>query len=155
MSINELSISDITGFISAIFSILALFISIITFNKVDRQNRSLIVSDILKEINNDDEVMDMFYKIDWNHFKFDPISFPRSDEQRKLDKLLINLSIGSTLYENKTIRISDILPLIYFIKRVTNNEHVMNYIYLIQKSEILTGLKNHSLDALVRVSKKI
>lgn len=97
----------------------------------------------VSELVNNKEFLDFFYYLDYEDlpgaFKFDPQTFPRSDDEKKLDQILLHLSIIGDILRRGEITIKDILWMDYIVKKSVGNNEVQKYLQWIQSSDQIPG----------------
>jgi hypothetical protein len=91
----------------------------------------------------DPELRDFLYQLDYKKsgwaWKFDPASFPHSQEERSLDLLLYKLSFVGTLVRNGDLQIRDIGWLRSEAAIVLENDSVLRYLNWLQSPDQIPG----------------
>lgn len=76
----------------------------------------------------------MLYKLEYKRFKFDENTFPESDEEKALDKLLYSFTQISALYKMGTITRQDLALIEYDFLRVYSDEEVQKYFEFLDRT---------------------
>jgi len=94
------------------------------------------------------ELREFLYRLDYTGgtaaWKFDPKSFPFSEEEKHLDLLLYKLSFIGTLVKNGDIRARDLLWLKVETAIVLENESVLTYLEWLQSPSEIPGHSSFS-----------
>lgn len=94
------------------------------------------------------DLRDFLYRLDYSDgpkaWKFNPKTFPHSEDERLLDLILYKFSFIGSLVENNDIKIGDLLWLKVEAKIVLENEDVIKYLEWIQSSSQIPGHSSFS-----------
>lgn len=124
----EIGITQIFG----LFGLLGLFVSFRQLVLVQRSNRAKLIIDLSHWFTENAAERSFFYRLDYSSlpssFKFDPLSFPGSDDEHHLDALLYKLSHIGSMVRHKVIRVSDLGWLRSIVDIVLKNTEVHAYL---------------------------
>jgi len=94
-------------------------------NNTQRKNE--LISNVLFKLLDDKDISNIFYKLEYNAFKYSD-SFHHSKEEVKLDKILVLFNILSKQYYDNLIEIDDIEEISYDMMTVYQNQEVQKYL---------------------------
>jgi hypothetical protein len=148
------AVGNIANMIAALAAATGLLLTAWTLRAGNFQRRVRIVSDALSSLYEDDHIREIYYKIDYSSFEYDPTKFHGSEEERKLDHLLAKLNILAKQYEIGLIQTSDLEIMRYEYLMVHENEEVQKYLTHLDgwfKTKKLTTPPFHSFRQLGQV----
>ena len=108
-------------------TLLSVLIALFQFYKSNKRNRAEFIVKLYNEYINDNDMVDMFYQIEYGEFKYNG-SFHDSEDEKKIDKLLGHFDNICRLYHMKELTRADISFMEYQIRRVANNSQVLKYL---------------------------
>ena len=117
----KISVGDIVSTVSILAGV---FMAWWQLRKANQQNRAQFIIGLLASHVANSDTLNMFYKLEYKMFKFDENSFPGSDEEKALDKLLYSFTQISALYKMGTITRQDLTLIEYDFLRVFSDEEV-------------------------------
>lgn len=133
---------------SAIFAGVALWRNTIQSARSDAQARAAFVAKWLERFVDDLETREIYYKIEYDEFKYDPSTFHPSEEEWRLDKLLLHLSNAALAQQSGLLRQENLLPLQYLARRVISNEAVKAYLVKVSEVAAKNKLGDHPYNSL-------
>ncbi len=140
--------------ITAIFlASIGLFLNAWQQWKVYRQKRIEYVSDVLWKIYDDEELSEIYYKIEYSEFIYNSNDFHGSENEKKLDKLLSTFDILAKQYYLKLITIQDIDLISYEYLVIFQNKEINKYFDFLDSWFDKRGIKNPPFDKLRKLGK--
>ena len=141
--------------ISGVFAGFALLLNACQSARSDAQSRAAFVAKWLEQFADDQEMMEIYYKIEYGEFTYSQESFHGSDAEKQLDKLLIHLSNVALAQKAGLLSPKDLCPLQYLALRVLNDSNVQNYLNYVLKVAKSPGLGIHPYAALDKMKKHL
>jgi len=126
-----ISIGDIVSTISIVVGILLTWWQL---RKANKQSRAEFIIGLLANHVADNDTLNILYKLEYKRFKFDEKTFPMSDEEKALDKLLYSFTQISALYKMKTITRKDLSLIEYDFLRVYSDEEIQKYFEFLDRT---------------------
>lgn len=120
----KISVGDIVSAVSILVGVLLAWWQL---RKANQQNRAQFIIGLLASHVANNDTLNMLYKLEYKKFMFDEKSFPGSDEEKALDKLLYSFTQISALYKMGTITRQDLALIEYDFLRVYSDEEVQKY----------------------------
>lgn len=112
--------------IQCVVAIIALVFAIVQVVQSQRHKRAEFIINLYDEFIKDEDMMEMFYKIEYDEFVYDA-NFHQSPEEKKLDKLLGHFDNICSLYKMGILSDDDMRFVKYNISRVVTNDNVQKY----------------------------
>jgi hypothetical protein len=122
------TIGDLANMIAALAAAIGLLFTAWSLRVANFQRRVRIVSDAVSFLYAEPDISDIYYKIDYSNFKYNPDEFLGSTEERKLDHLLARLNVLAKQYQIGLIRTKDLDIIRYEYLMVFENEEVQKYL---------------------------
>ena len=116
--------------------------------------RAIFVKDIVLKFYEDIDIRDIFYKIEYNNFKYTS-RFHESDDERKMDKMLAYLDVLGVLAKKKVIKVDDLEPLYYEISRIYCNKEVRQYLEFLEEWYRENDINRHPFKGMGYVVNKL
>jgi hypothetical protein len=120
--------------LSDIVAILAFVIAAVTAILAYRQYRRTVVTDgarftldLIQQWYSNTEIREMYYRIDYEHWLFDPDSFRMSPDERAVDQILLMLDLFSHLLNLRILSQSDLSIIKFEAIAVLENEEIKKY----------------------------
>jgi len=103
----------------------------------------------------DDALREFFYKLDYNAWKFDERTFPGSEDEPKLDKMLFVFDLLERLIESKHMSLNDLRILAFEASQVLHNPEVERYLTWLDKEYRLVGQPTPAYAGARRLAKRL
>lgn len=116
--------------LSASFAAIGLLLNVYQSRRTNAQARAALVAACLKGFAEDEEIHSAFYAIEYPEFKYGP-AFHRSDEERRVDKLLGHFANLALAWQSGLLTTKDVRPVQYYLCRVMDNSEVQKYLNFI------------------------
>jgi len=101
------------------------------------------------------EFREMFYKIEYGEFRYDPGEFHGgSTNEKVLDMMLAYLDVLGSLVRDEVLSIDDIKPLKYEILRIYRNEEVKKYLEFLKSWYSVNSVGRIPFEGFIWISKK-
>jgi hypothetical protein len=104
-----------------------------------RTNQAQFLFNITTWFLNDSDLRDIFYKLDYNMWEFDEKTFPGSEDEPKIDKMLFVFDLLEHLIESEHISVDDLRILAFEASRVLHNPEVKRYLNWLDSEYRLVG----------------
>jgi hypothetical protein len=127
----KISVGDI---VSTASILVAISLTWWQLRKANQQSRAQFIIGLLATHVADKDTLNILYKLEYKRFKFDEHSFPESDEEKALDKLLYSFTQISALYKMRTISRKDLALIEYDFLRVYSDEEVQKYFAFLDRA---------------------
>jgi glutaredoxin-related protein len=111
-----------------VISLGSLALSILAICRETQYTKFNYVTKTLTDFSNNPNLTQMFYKLEYNEFKYDREIFLESKKEKELDPLLRHFSVLALAWEKGQVNIKDIRPVEYYIRRIVENNEVKEYI---------------------------
>ena len=144
-ALADVSTADWLKVIAVLVAAVGLFLNARQHRKANDQRRVDNVSDVFKDIYNDSELADIYYKIEYREFEYNN-EFHRSDEEKKLDKLISSFDILAKKYYLGLVRLKDIELVSYEYLVIYQNPEVQEYFQFLDDWFDRRGIKNPPFD---------
>jgi hypothetical protein len=139
---SEISISDLVGLFAIFLAVAtALFAyrqlrlaqlhidsARIQLAETSRTNKATFLADVFKWYLTDKELRDIFYRLDYGRWEFDPDTFPLSDSEPAIDHLLYLYNVIGYYTEVGVIAEQELPIIIYEANRVLHNPEIVKYL---------------------------
>lgn len=138
----EMMFQDLVGFTTLFFGIIGGGFALYQWRKSNVYKRGEIVKNLIEKVRDDEDIATIMDIIDWNNGlvydgKFyiedtdvaNTISIEDNELFKKIDKTLSHFSYICYLKHNNTLTDKDMKIFDYEIRRLVDNEHVVNYLY--------------------------
>ena len=133
--------------ISALFAGVGLILNAVQARRTDKQARASLVADFLSDFASDKDMQSIFYAIEYSKFQYGD-DFHESEEERKLDRLLVHFANLALAWKAKLLQDRDLLPVQYFVRRLLGNEGVKSYLRFLDNWSEYEKLGEHPYQAL-------
>ncbi len=138
---TEVRVSDIVALLALVVTFTIATFAYRQLRIVRQVNRARFLFDLLKWYLDDSDLRRMFYRLDYNHWTFDPRTFPMSEDEPWIDHILYIFDIVDHFVELGVIR-DDEIPIIGFeASRVLKNPEIMSYLTWLDNEYRLVGVK--------------
>lgn len=126
-----ISVGDIVSTISILVGVL---LAVCQLHKANKQSRAEFIIGLLANHVADNDTLNILYRLEYKRFKFDENTFPMSEEEKALDKLLYSFTQISALYKMGTITRQDLTLIEYDFLRVYSDEEVQKYFAFLDRT---------------------
>jgi hypothetical protein len=133
---------DLGNAILAVLGVLGLLSIYYTYRQLrlgQRAQQTQLAIQLHQDFFEDPDLRDFLYRLDYwqgeRAWKFDPVSFPHSKEERSLDRLLYKLTFVGTLVHNGDLQIRDVEWLRAETAIVLENKGVLRYLAWLQSDD--------------------
>ncbi|MDH4482639.1 MAG: hypothetical protein QE279_08015 [Rhodoferax sp.] len=133
--------------VSALFAAVGLYLNYIQNGRTNRQARASLVAKFLSDFADDKEMQSIFYAIEYSKFHYDD-NFHDSDEERKLDRLIVHFANLALAWKSGLLENLDIVPVEYFARRLLRDEGVKSYLRFLDNWSDHAELGAHPYQAL-------
>jgi hypothetical protein len=123
---TEISVGDLLMAVLLLLTAIGLFLTLIQMKNNERQKRAEFLIDLYKHLISDNDMMDIYYKIEYGEFQYSE-KIHNSPDEIKLDKLLGLFENIARLYFMKNITMNDLEVFSYMFLVVYENESVKQY----------------------------
>ncbi len=124
---NTIEFQDLLNILIALGTLLSVILVYVQLNQYSKYSRAAFIKDMFLKFYEDQHIRDIFYKIEYNKFVYTP-KFHGSINEQEMDKMLTYLDVLGILAKKKVIKIDDLEPLYYEIKRIYCNKEVRKYL---------------------------
>ena len=114
-------------FVLVVLTLATVFIAARQLCESNKRNRAEFIISLYNEFVNDNDMLDMFYSLEYGKFNYTPSEFHDSKQEKQLDKLLGHFDNICRLYRMGELKKNDFQFIEYQIRRVANNKDVKNY----------------------------
>ncbi len=119
--------------IASVATAIALIPAVVQLIQSNKQKRAKFIMSLYNAFTNDKEMMDMYYKIEYGNFTYNPESFHDSAEEKRLDKLLGHFNNICYLRKLDVIKDSEFQLLEYEISRVITDDNIQSYLQFLDR----------------------
>jgi hypothetical protein len=152
---QNISIGDCINTLLLITAIIGALLARKQIKLLIKQKRADIIVQFFDKFYNDKDIQDIYYQIEYDVFKFNASSFPKSQEEKQVDKLLTLFNHISGLYLLGVIKNEEIELVKYMFVRVYKCDGISWYLSYLD-SELNNFIPNHiEFSAFRKVSKLI
>jgi len=137
--------------LSAFFAGTGLLINACQSSRSDAQSRSAFVAKWLERFADDKEMREIYYEIEYNKFTYNQETFHGSDDEKRIDKLLMHLANAALAQQGGLLRGKDLIPLQYIALRVLNNANIKEYLEFVLTVAGRPGLGVHPYASLIQM----
>ncbi len=124
---QPVSISDIINIALLVATTIGVFAAFRQIYISNKQKRADLLLQLCNQFYQDNEMQDIYYKIEYGQFRYSVDTFHMSEYERKLDKLLGLFSNIGQLYEMDIIKDRDLEFIKYEFQIIYENSDVQNY----------------------------
>jgi hypothetical protein len=140
-----LDLGDLLTSVLALSGILTLFLTLQQIGEGSKATRAQFVLELNREFMSR-EMRAFYYRLDYksdDSFKFDPLQFPRSEDEHQLDLMLYRFSFVGQLLKERVLRRDDLIWIKTMAKRSIGHPEVAKYLAWLQ-TEVPghTGFRN-------------
>lgn len=118
------------------------------------QKRSEYVINLFNTFINDQQMIDIYYQIEYSTFEYDE-NFHGSENERNLDKLLGHFTNVGRLYESNILEESDLSFLQYEFIIIYENPGVQAYLHFLDSWFQTRGIKSKKFEQFRSTAKKL
>lgn len=124
---NTISISDLVNIALLVATTIGVFAAFRQIYISNKQKRADLLLQLCYQFYQDHDMQDIYYKIEYEQFKYTVDTFHMSEDERKLDKLLGLFSNIGQLYEMDIIKDQDLEFIKYEYQIIYEYPDVQNY----------------------------
>jgi hypothetical protein len=124
---TTMTISDHINLALLVATLIGVFAAYRQIYISNRQKRADLVLQLCNQFYQDKEIQEIYYKIEYNDFKYEIQKFHGSEEEKQLDKLLGLFSNIGQLYDMKIIKDADLEFIKYEFQIIYENKSVTAY----------------------------
>jgi hypothetical protein len=139
--VNQITIGDLIQTLALIIAAVGLFLNLAQMKAANRQKRAEFIIDLHNQFSLDKDVLDIYYKIEYGEFSYEPVEFHGSDEEKRLDKLLDVFDNIAKLYSLNNFTLRDLDYVAYNYLVVYQDESVSEYLGFLDKWYKERGMK--------------
>lgn len=121
--------------------------------RTNAQGRAAIVAKSLERFTDDEDMQEIFYKIEYSQFSYKQHEFHNSAEEKQIDKLLMHWSIVALAWESGLLKTDDLRPLQYLVRRVLRDQGIQEYLQFVVEWSSKAHLGSHPYIALIKMGK--
>jgi hypothetical protein len=141
--------------VAAAFAGIGLILNSRQIARTNAQARATIIAKLLERFTDEEDMQRIFYDIEYSQFSYDPLKFHGSDEEKRLDKLLMHLATAALAWRGGLLHASDLAPIQYLVRRVLRDAGVMDYLAFVDKFSSDAALGEHPYIALREMGKAL
>lgn len=130
LRMDTMNFADIAQVVSAFAVAVAVVVAVIQYRLNIRTTRARIVADFLSAYHADSDMLDAFYDLEYDKFKYD-IHFAGSPGERKLDKLLGHFNGLARWWSIGILEFDDLLVADYQLCLIMRSPEVETYFRVI------------------------
>jgi hypothetical protein len=138
---------------AAALAAFGLFLNVKQSRRTNAQGRAAIVAKSLERFTDDEDMQEIFYKIEYSEFSYKQDEFHESPEEKQLDKLLMHWSIVALAWESGLLKTDDLRPLQYLVRRILGDKGVQEYLQFVASWSSNANLGSHPYIALAKMGK--
>ena len=151
---ENLSISETIKIIAILIASLGLFLNFWQLLQSNKLRRVELVSKTLFLIFDDKDIANIFYKLEYDEFKYND-NFHGSKDEKKVDKLLTALDILGKQHNIGLISLKDVETISYEILTVYHNKELNKYLNFLDNWYKSKKLKKIPFNDFRQLAKKI
>ncbi len=148
---NEIRLGDIIAAASFSIAAIGLFLNWWQLRLGGIRKRAEFIVSVFNQYVTDPLASDIFYEIEYGRFQYNE-DFHRSENERKLDRLLSYFEKIAALYEIGTITLHDLELVRYDFLRVYQDASVQNYFQTLDRMPELLGTEGGTYERYRRVA---
>ena len=149
-----MELSDWIKIVAVLLAAIGLIMNAIQLGRATRQRRIEQVTEILWKLYDDEDLREIYYKIEYNEFEYEQSNFHGSDIERKLDKLLALMDSIAKLTAMGLIKKNDLELISYEYLAIYQNRSINQYFnFLDNWAKNGRGLKRTPFDDFRRIGK--
>jgi hypothetical protein len=148
---NQITYGDIAQAIAIFIAGCALFVGWLQIKAGNRQKRAEFIVNLYNQFSLNKELLGIYYKIEYNKFKYDSAVFHNSEEEKLVDNLLRFFNNVAELYLSGNFTINDLEYLSYNYIVVYQNTSIRKYFVSLDKWYSDRRLKVRPFNAFRRV----
>lgn len=137
------SFADWIQVVATLLAAAGLFYTARAFRLDVRQRRLEVLSRHWSEFWESDELPDIYYRLEYGRFRYDPESFHGSEDERQLDHLLGLFQHIALQHRAGLVTTSDLEVVAYHSQRVFGNREVKKYLAFLADWAGQNGLNKH------------
>lgn len=141
--------------IGAIFAAIGLWLNAMQSRRTNAQARATIVAKCLERFTDDEDMQAIFYNIEYSRFEYSQEAFHGSKEERQLDKLLMHFSTAALAWQVGLLKMEDLQPLQYLVRRVLRDPGVVEYLGFVAERSSRANLGEHPYIALSEMGRAV
>src|SRR5688572_18513689 len=124
--VNQFTVGDLLSVVAILIACIGLFLNLLQMQADSRQKRAEYIINLSNQATSDQDIQDIYYKIEYEEFIYDE-DFHESDDERKLDKLLEVYENMAKLYQLNNITLDDLDYVAYSYLVVYQDSNVQDY----------------------------
>ena len=117
-------------------------------------SRARFLADMHNRIVSDNDIKNIFQRIDWGNFEYDSNNFPNSNDERSLDRLLFTLDLMCMFYYQRKLQHEDIEVFEYEIHRLNQSNGVREYFHVLNENVSRFQISRHPFANFLRYSRE-
>ena len=130
---NTISIGDIINIFLLMLTVVGLVFTAIELQQTKKINRASLVKELYLQLYDDQELREMFFKIEWSDFSpSDRLKLGGTEEERKADKLLSFFEVICNMYYRGVLTKEDMETFDYEMRRVYSHPAVKEYLQFLE-----------------------
>jgi hypothetical protein len=145
---SEVSIGDIADVLLLIAAIIGIYYTNLQMRSNYKTQKAIFFKDLYSTMYSDPEIIQIFYKIEYDKFIYSS-DFHKSDDEKRLDRLLSFLDLICNLYEQKIITDHEMESFRYRIRRVYINYNIQSYLVFLENFFPQTGAETRPFQSFV------
>lgn len=122
-----MAISDKINIFLLLVTAIAAFAAFRQIYLSNKQKRADLILQLYKEYSSDSDMQDIYYQMEYQEFIYDENTFPNSENERKLDKILGLFSNIGQLYQMGIIKDQDLEFIKYEFQVIYETKGVHQY----------------------------
>ena len=125
--VNQITIGDLIQIIAILIAAIGLFLNFRQLRAGNRQKRAEYIINLHNQYASDKDNLDIYYKIEYDAFEYDE-NFHKSEDEKKLDKLLDFYDNIAKLYKLNNFTLEDLDYVAYGYLVIYQNPSVTEYL---------------------------
>lgn len=130
---GTITIGDGINAFLLILTVIGLVFTVVQLMQTKKINRAELVKELYLMLYDDEELRDVFYKIEWSDFSRGEIDIQDNEFERKADKLLSFFEVLCSMYFRGIITKADMALFDYELKRVYAHPDVQAYFAFLEE----------------------
>jgi hypothetical protein len=122
------AILDFIKVASGLFVVIGGSIAVAALRHNSKTNRSKFIFDLTESFLKDPSTRKLWYRLDYDDWKFDLTNFRHSDEEQQIDALLYRFSVVGQLLRNRSICHEDLRNIYTIVRQFFTNIEIRNYL---------------------------
>jgi hypothetical protein len=145
---TEVSAGDIANVLLLIAAIIGIYYTNLQMRSNYKTQKASFFKELYSTMYSDPEIIEIYYEIEYDKFNYGP-EFHKSDDEKRLDRLLSFLDLICNLYGQKIITDHEMESFRYRIRRIYINHHILSYLKFLENYYPTTGAETRPFQSFV------